>query len=358
MDCPQVESVNGEKFFQRIGLNRRRMPVSASMELTFRCNLRCAHCYLGEHRGPSAARGELDMRELRGIFDQMAEAGTLWVLLTGGEPLLRPDFREIYTYVKRKGLIPTLFTNGTLLNAAMVDFLADMPPVWIEISLYGATRETYERVTGNPGSYDRCMRGIDLLLERGLPLKLKAMAMSLTVDEIPAMKALSESKGVEFRFDPILCDDIDCSHSPNGLRLSPEEVARLDLSDPARAQEWQDFYARQAAIQRDQRYLYSCGGGISAYHVDPYGRLSLCMSVRNPSYDLRSGSLVQGWEGFLRDLRFTPADEASTCRTCRLQPLCGICPGWADADNPKLAKPVKYLCQVGHRRAEALGIIQ
>ncbi len=147
----------------------QRLPVSASLEVTFRCNLRCAHCYQ-EHTSPARlAAGELSLAEIQDILDQAAAEGCLWLLLTGGEPFMRSDFLDIYAYAKRKGFVVTLFTNGTLITDRVADFLADLPPLGIEISLYGATQETYERVTGIPGSHARCIEGIERLLSRRLP---------------------------------------------------------------------------------------------------------------------------------------------------------------------------------------------
>lgn len=356
MDCPQFDQTTSPTFFQRIGLNKRRMPAAGSLELTFQCNLRCVHCYLGDHRVGPPPETELSTEEIYHIFDQMADAGTLWLLLTGGEPLLRVDFQEIYLYAKRKGFVITLFTNGTLLTDHLADMLADYPPFNTEITLYGATETTYERVTGIKGSYARCMRGIDLLVKRNIPLRLKAMAMSLTVAEIPAMKAYAESIGVDFRYDPILNNDIDGNRSPFPLRLDAKEVAELERSDTTRMQEWRDFYQQQSEIARDNRYWYSCGAGTNAYHIDPFGQLSLCMSARNPSYDLRNGTFQKGWDEFIYQVRRTPAPKEGDCLKCNLQPLCGQCPGWTQSENGVPGKPVDYLCQIAHRRAELLGI--
>ena len=153
---------------------------------------------------------------------EVTDAGCLWLLLTGGEPLLRRDFLDIYTYAKRKGLILTLFTNGTLITPRIADYLAEWRPFNIEITLYGATQETYERVTGIPGSYARCRRGIDLLLERKLPLNLKTMVMTLNHHELDQMKSLAASLGVQFRFDPIMQRSVGWlipTHSIFGLHL-------------------------------------------------------------------------------------------------------------------------------------------
>ena len=175
MDCPtwpelDLGALTQEQLARLAG---RRYPFSGSFELTERCNLRCGHCYINQPAGSRAARArELTTSQVTGILDQIADAGCLYLLLTGGEALLRPDFEEIYLYAKRKGLLLTLFTNGTLLTPRLADFLAEWRPYALEITVYGATQDIYERVTGVPGSYAACMRGIELALARRLPLSL------------------------------------------------------------------------------------------------------------------------------------------------------------------------------------------
>ncbi len=113
----------------------------------------------------------------------------MWLLFTGGEIFARKDFLDIYTHAKKRGLLITLFTNGTQITPAIADYLADWRPFAIEITLYGRTRETYERLTRVPGSFDRCMRGIRLLKERGLPLKLKTVAVTINRHEMRTCSA-------------------------------------------------------------------------------------------------------------------------------------------------------------------------
>lgn len=163
----------------------QRVPVSGSVEITQRCNLRCAHCYNSLPLSDKEAwRNELTYDEHCRILDEITAAGCLWLLYTGGEIFVRKDFLDIYTYAKKKGLIISLFTNGTLITPKVADYLVRWRPFSIEITLYGRTRETYERVTGIPGSYERCMQGIKLLMERDLPLKLKTMAITINKHEI------------------------------------------------------------------------------------------------------------------------------------------------------------------------------
>ena len=145
----------------------QRIPITGSLELTFRCNLRCQHCYVTHGHQGIPGQQELTTAEIKNILDQLVDEGCLWLLLTGGEPLMRRDFLEIYTYAKRKGLLVTSLHQRHHAHATYS--LISWPNgvrINIEITLYGRTQETYERVTGIPGSHARCIRGIELLLER------------------------------------------------------------------------------------------------------------------------------------------------------------------------------------------------
>jgi radical SAM protein with 4Fe4S-binding SPASM domain len=344
---------------QRIG--GRRVPLAGTIELTRRCNNRCGHCY---NNLPASDRQglaeELRTDELIHILDETAAAGCVWLLLTGGEIFLRPDFREIYTHAKQNGLLVTLFTNGTLITPEMADFLANQRPFSIEITLYGATRGTYERVTGNPGSFKQCLRGIGHLRDRGLPLNLKATVSTLNCHEIQAMKRYVENDlGMPFRFDAQLNARCDRSPGPLNVRLSPEEVVQLDLADPERAEALRDFARRRhghGAGDKKGAFLYPCGGGAHSFAIDPYGRLRACAISPAEGFDLRSGSFQEGWGRFLARLRERKIDRDTKCLMCTLQELCGMCPANGELECEDPQQPVDFLCRVTHLRAYALGI--
>src|SRR5271169_1293931 len=142
----------------------KRVPMEVSIEVTRRCPLECLHCYNNLPMSDPAARAaELTFEEHCRLLDELVEAGCLWLLYTGGEIFARKDFLEIYTEAKKRGFLITLFTNGILINERVADHLAKYPPFSVEITMYGATRETYEALTQVRGSFDRCMRAIDLL---------------------------------------------------------------------------------------------------------------------------------------------------------------------------------------------------
>src|SRR5665648_38573 len=135
-------------------LANRRVPLSFDLELTARCNNACSHCYINLPAGDKKARQkELTLDEISGIADQAVELGALWCLISGGEPLLREDFADIYVMLRRKGLLLSVFTNACLINEEHVALFQKYPPRDIEVTVYGVTQETYERVTQRPGSY-------------------------------------------------------------------------------------------------------------------------------------------------------------------------------------------------------------
>ena len=172
----------------------KRVPMDVSIEVTRRCPLDCLHCYNNLPMGDQTARSqEMTLAEHCELLDELVAAGSMWLLYSGGEIFARKDFLDIYTEAKKRGFLITLFTNGTLINERIADHLVKYPPFAIEITMYGATRETYEALTQVRGSFDRCMRGIELLLARHLPLKLKTVPTSINQHEVYEMKRFAEN---------------------------------------------------------------------------------------------------------------------------------------------------------------------
>jgi radical SAM protein with 4Fe4S-binding SPASM domain len=283
--------------------------------------------------------------------------GVIWLLFTGGEIFARKDFLELYTFAKRKGFLITLFTNGILINERIADYLREFPPFSIEITLYGRTKQTYEALTQLPGSYERCLRGIDLLLQRGLPLKLKTVGTKINRHEVASMKEFAEVElGTEFKFDSLINPRIDCSQAPLGVRLSPEDVVTLDLQWPKIAGEHRELLEREVARKAaPEKTVYSCGGGIKSFAIDPYGHMSICVISHRETYDVRTGSVREGWDQFLLKVRERPRTRPTKCTHCRIQSVCSMCPANGELENGDPESPVDFLCEVAHLRATALG---
>lgn len=264
-----------------------RFPLSCQWEITCRCNLHCVMCYTDCYNRPELIRQELNSGEIVRILDEMADAGTLELCLTGGEPLSRPDFFSIYEYAVQRGFLVTVFTNATLITDVEADRFAALPPHGIEISLHGSTADTFERITQHHGSYHRCLRAIRLLLDRHLPVVLKATALSLNRDEILSIKEYATSLDfVRFKLGEDLRSELNGGASPFQYALSEEELSELNRKDPRLSEE---------ACQRSRTDLPPCRSGMQRFHIDAYGRLQLCSGNRRQGYDLRNGSFREGF---------------------------------------------------------------
>lgn len=221
-------------------LKAKRALFSFDLELTARCNNDCRHCYINLPANDRAAQArELTLDEIAHIADQAVELGALWCLLTGGEPLLRDDFADVYMMLKRKGLLVSVFTNATTIRAEHIALFKKYPPRDIEVTIYGATRETYEAVSRRPGSFAAFVRGLDMLFDAGVRVRLKAMALRSNLHEMEAIAAFGRARTKDFyRFDPQLHLRFDGDATRNEKikqeRLTPEEIVALERADEKR----------------------------------------------------------------------------------------------------------------------------
>ncbi len=335
------------------GTSKKRIPLDAGIDLTYRCNNKCVHCYCNlpvYHK--KAMQEELTTDETRKLLDDLASMGSLWLLISGGEPLLREDFDEIYLYAKKKGFLITLFTNGTLINDKTIELLSKYPPFTVEISLYGATRDTYEKVTCVQGSYDRCVEGIRKIVEAGIKLKLKTMALTINQHEIEAMDGMARELGCEFRFDPALNKRIDDNNfsDPVRYRIHPEDAVRLDRAFPKRMEEWEHFCDKfMGEAVKDDR-LYRCGAGLRMIHSDPYGMIKGCMMMKRDGFSVREHDLKWIWTKGILSVIARKKDFSLPCDDCHLVNLCGQCPAWSVLESGDVKKDVTYLCRIAKLR--------
>ena len=355
--CGSVRRISYAAFTERMGprVSRERTPLEGSIELTFRCNLRCTHCYVNEPSGDlRAKRQELNTAEILRITDEVVDLGCLWMLLTGGEALLRPDFPQIYLHMKKKGLLVTLFTNGTMITPRMADLLAEWPPLVVEITIYGSTQAVYERVTEIPDSYRRCIRGIELLLDRKVRLRLKTVPITLNYADMERMLSLAAGYGLEFEWDPLVNCRVDGGSRPSTVRLSPDQIVTLENREPKRVAHYREEFGDRAYTE-SRMDLFNCGAYLHSFHIDPYGNLFPCMLVRWPAYNLREGSFRRGWYESFPAMRDRVRTKTLPCDTCQINATCDRCVGWAQLESGDPEGMVPFLCDVTHARAEAFG---
>lgn len=337
------------------------------IELTERCNNSCSHCSINLPAVDSGARArELSTERVTAILDEAAELGCSQVRLTGGEPLLRPDFEEIYLHARHLGLKVVIFTNARLISPHIADMLATVVPlVPVEVSVYGMHQASYEAVTGVRGSYEEFRRGVELLLDRGIPFVVKSALLPSNRAEIDEFEAwareipwMTEAPTYAMCFDVrARRDDADKNRRIVKLRLEPTEVVSVLARDPERYRADRTAFRRGFMGHPDDR-LFACGAGHSV-SVDAYGRAQPCLNLRAPSLsvDLAESSLSEALEHFtsLGDLRASDPEYLRRCARCMLKGFCDQCPAKSWAEYGTLDTPIEYLCQVAHEQARWLG---
>ncbi len=333
-----------------------RSPINGSLELTARCNLTCQHCYINEPANDRVARDkEMTTAQIKRVIDEVVAEGGLYLTLTGGEVLLRPDFREIYLYAREQGLFVTLFTNATLVTPKIADFLAEYPPVSMEISIYGYTAETYELVTGIKGSHAKFMRGVHLLHERNINMVIKTVVMTLNQHEFDQMRDFVKGLGARWGYDTAIFARLDGGKQPCGLRVEAERVLELDFADPQNACELAEVFEGHAETAEDDA-LYRCGAGQNTWHVTAYGEVAVCTISKTVDFNLKEGSFGAAWNGPIRQMReLKKSDVFSKCRTCQVKQYCTMCAAKATLESGNPEFHIEYFCQVAELRAELLG---
>lgn len=330
MSCPAAEmNVARWTVDFRARAAQARRPISATLELTRRCNLRCAHCYLGDQAEQRRLRGrECGTAAVKTAMSEWAEAGCLYLLITGGEPLLRTDFAEIYRRARELGLVVSVFTNGTLVTDDVVALFREWPPRKVEISLYGATAATHDAATGVPGSHAQAWVGIRRLHAAGIRVGLKTLLMKSNVAEFDEMERQAKDLGVRFRHDAAIHPCLHGgSRAPLALRVAPEEAVRADMATTERRDTWRASI-EQTAARPAADGLYGCSAGQTFFHCDPFGGLAPCVMAETYRRDPRGRPFREVWNGDLADIRRRTRTRAVASFTGALRGACAHCPAF------------------------------
>jgi len=347
----------------------KRQLVSFDLEITARCNNNCRHCYINlPAQDKEALKKELTFDEIKKIADEACSLGAFWCLVTGGEPLLRKDFFDVYLGLKKTGLLVSVFTNAALITEEHIKFFKKYPPRDIEVTVYGVTEKTYDKVTRTHGFFNAFMRGLNLLLKNKIKVRLKAMALCSNVSGLPEIARFCRERTKDyFRFDPFLHLRFDNNHAKNEdikkERLSAKEIVRIEKSDDERFMSLEkncDTLINQDFSHTNCNHLFHCGTGNGSFTVSYDGFFRLCSSLWHPDciYDLKKGSLADAWQNFIpkvRDMRSDREEFLKKCRKCTLVNLCMWCPAHAHLETGKLDMPIEYFCEAAHARAESLG---
>jgi len=309
----------------------RLIPFTVHWEVTYHCNLHCPHCYIV----PQDSREELSSGEITAILDLLKERGTLHVIFSGGEILMRKDFLDIARYARKKEFALRLMTNGTLINEIIADEIRDLHPLTVEISLYGSTPATHDRITACPGSFERSLKALRLLNERSIRTIVKCLIMKENVGDFQRIKDLAQEIGSQFLYDPIVIPRMDGSLEPCRNRLDRTELYSL-------------FYPEVQAGKRDddpQEDDLLCSAGLNAFSISPYGDVYPCAGFKESGGNLRDHSLseIQHSPIFSR-IRSITLSDLRECKGCELIRYCTRCPALAWMEAGDLLGPSEANC--------------
>ena len=346
--------------------------TSLDIELTERCNNDCIHCYINLPAGDALAISrELSFPEIESILREAASLGCLSARFTGGEPLLRKDFREIYVCARKLGMRVTIFTNACLITEPLADLLAHIPPLEkVEVTVYGMSRESCKAVTHTPDSFGQARRGIDLLSSRNIPFMLKAAMLPPFIPEKEEFEKwartsapFSEEEGYSMLFNLRgRRDSQEKNRQIEKLRMTPDNFSERLSRDPAGyAREMRPFFYGFKGCAG--RKLFTCGAGVKSGCLDAYGNLQMCLLLRHPDtvYNLHKGPVREAMCDFFPRIRQAEASDngyLARCARCFIKNICGQCPARSWMEHGTLDRPVEYLCDIAHGKAQVLGLIK
>jgi len=328
-----------------------RIPLRGTIDLTYRCNNDCRHCWLRLPPDSGDAAGELTADEIRRLVDDARAMGCREWFVSGGEPMLRPDFPEIFAAITAKSAWYTLNTNGTLITPEIARLLRRKGTKLV--ALYGATAEIHDAVTRNPGSFEALRRGVAYLREAGAGFSVQVVPMKTNISQYDAMIRLAESWSPSWRLgatwlylsasgDPVKNAEIRAE------RLDPARVVELDGAGPGALT---DDAASSCGSTAAGGLYANCLAGRRDFHVDPGGGMSFCGFVKDPALrlDLRTMSFAEAWDTRLPLLASAavPAKaRAGDCGACDLRPDCKWCPVYAFLECRDHAAKIDDLCAI------------
>lgn len=340
----------------------RRIPADGTFELTVRCNLHCKMCLFrhDDSENKDIMKNELTASQWIDLAKQVAEAGTISLLITGGEPMFRPDFCEIWEGIYKQGFIITLYTNATLVTPEIMETLRKYPPHRIGVTIYGATPETYEKVCGNRAAFKKALDGMHLL--QSLP-SIMEFRTTIIKDNYPEASAIEELVHSEFGDHHKLIQTRVVTKAVRGAcadveacRLEPEDNVRLAFRRGI------NIIKKYVGDSYDEQYLsaeyrncsvdstlspsitlFGCNAGMKSYTISWDGKLLGCQMLGLFAADTQKGGFWKAWQDFPFLVNLPPVNES--CQTCESSKICNCCYASRYAETGDLGGCPDYVCR-------------
>jgi len=301
------------------------IPLSVQLDLTYRCNERCIHCYLDHHD-----HGEMSTPEIKDLLDQMADAGVFYLTISGGEILMRRDFFEILEHARARTFCIKLKTNGVLIRKKQAQLIHSLGVESVQVSIYSHRPEVHDAITKMPGSLRQSIDAIRLLRGHGIHVIIANVLMVHNAQDYAGVKALAAELDAQFVVDPTITPMMDGDRSILSLNVD-EAALREVFQNEALVGNVEEFCAPPPGVDEDALNSLPCSAGHTACYVSPYGDVYPCVQFPLPSGNVRHTKFVDIWRHSpqLNEVRSIRLRDMPTCSQCTHGATCTRCPGLA-----------------------------
>jgi len=301
------------------------VPISVHLDVTYRCNERCVHCYL-DHDD----HGEMSTAEIEGVLDQLADAGVFFLTFSGGEVFMRRDFFELLEHARRLLFNVKIKTNAVMIHEDEAQRIRALGVDTIQISVYSHRPEVHDAITKLPHSFERTMKAIRFLRDQGLRVTIANVLMTRNLSDQYQLQKLAAEMGVHYTVDPTITPMMDGDTSVLSLRIPGEELTEV-FHNPALVGNMEEFCAPPKAPTADDLEGYSCSAAHSFCYISPYGDVFPCVQFPLPSGNVRKQRFLDIWNlsPQLNEVRSIQAKHLTVCSSCSHVSSCTRCPGLA-----------------------------
>lgn len=335
------------------GFDLPRIPLGGNIDLTYRCNNNCRHCWLWLPVNAPERKDELTFDEIRCIVDDARKIGCRNWSISGGEPMLKTDFEGIFDYITGKSISYSINTNGTFITPKIANLMKRKGIKMVAI--YGATAEVHDHITRIPGSFEATMQGFAYLKEAGAGFIVQIIPMRDNYHQFNGMVRLAESISSHWRIGAAwlylsASGDPARNREIKKQRLFPRDVVEFDKPDLC-SEEQMGGEKCPCLMNGDERLFASCIAGKRDFHIDPYGKMTFCSFIKNPAlrYDLKGGSFWECWDSFIPSIADSVKggrEYLENCGSCDMRSDCRYCPVYGYLEHSRFSARVEYLCEV------------
>jgi AdoMet-dependent heme synthase len=321
------------------------IPLSVHIDVTYRCNERCVHCYL-DHDD----KGEMTTQEIKNVLDQLAEAGVFFLVFSGGEVFMRRDFLELVEHARKLLFNVKVKTNGAMIHEAEAKRLRELGVEQVQISVYSHRPEVHDAITKLPGSLKRTVNTIKFLKSQGLKVTLSNVLMTVNREDERGTRALAKRLGVEYTLDPTVTPKIDGDTSILSLRVDPDNLDEL-FQDDELVGNSKEYCRPPDPVDGEVLEGHSCSAGHTACYISPYGDVFPCVQFPLPTGNVRRQKFADIWyrSPQMNEVRSIKVKDLTVCSSCTHAASCTRCPGLAYMEG-SMRGPSTSDCQQSFHR--------